>query len=244
MKETAGIRKTTGAATLGVEGKLSGGKDDQVFESGAWAGRKQAFAEVAGRCSAATAECLRQARDRKSYRALGMTWDEFCRERMGSSRVTAEKTIRRLEEFGPQYFMLAQATGITPGEYRRIQSSVRGQALLHAGEEIPINAENGPRLAAAIGELQRAEKAASDAGSRASAEAGIDDAAEQAVTKSGDLDRVLDKLERTLTAAVSETGRVHGLHLNVAQIERLQGIVLAQLRRMPMVQLLRIEVRP
>ena len=52
MKETAGIRKTTGAATLGVEGKLSGGKDDQVFESGAWAGRKQAFAEVAGRCSA------------------------------------------------------------------------------------------------------------------------------------------------------------------------------------------------
>jgi hypothetical protein len=30
----------------------------------------------------------------------------------------------------------------------------------------------------------------------------------------------------------------------MAQIERLQGIVLAQLQRMPMVQLMRIVVRP
>jgi hypothetical protein len=37
---------------------------------------------------------------------------------------------------------------------------------------------------------------------------------------------------------------VHGLRLDVAQIERLQGIVLAQLQRMPMVQLMRIVVRP
>ena len=173
-----------------------------------------------------------------------MTWDEFCRERMGISRVTAEKTIRYLEEFGPTYFMLAQATGITPGEYRRIQGSVHGQALLHAGEEIPIEAENAGRLAVAIGELRRAGKAASDAGSRASAEAGRGDASEQAVTKSEDLNRTLDQLERTLTAAVSETGRVHGLRLDLAQIERLQAIVLAQLRRMPMVQLMRIVVRP
>jgi len=95
----------------------------------------------------------------------------------------------------------------------------------------------------AIGELRRAEKAASDAGNRAGAEAGIDDAAEQAVTKSEDLNRVLDQLERTLAAAVSEAGRVHGLRLDVAQIERLQSIVLAQLQRMPMVQLMRIVVR-
>jgi len=203
----------------------------EAFEAGTWLGRKQAFAELAGRCSAATAECLRQARDRKSYRALRMTWDEFCRERMGISRVTAEKIIGRLEEFGPQYFVLAQATGITPTEYRRISGAVRGQALLHAGEAIPINAENAPRLAAAVAELRRGQKAEDG------------DAAAQAGARPEDLNRTLDKLERTLTAVVSEVGRVHGLRLDGAQIERLQKIVLAQLRRMPMVQLMQIVVR-
>jgi hypothetical protein len=74
---------------------------------------------------------------------------------VGVSHVTVDKLIGRLEEFGPAYFILAQATGITPEQYRRIQGSVRGQALLHAGEEIPINAENPPRLAAAVEELRR-----------------------------------------------------------------------------------------
>jgi hypothetical protein len=133
---------------------------------------------------------------------------------------------------------------VTPEEYRRISGSVRGQALLHAGEEIPIEAENAGRLAVAIEELRRGQKTVADAGSRAGAEAGRGDAAEQAGTKPEDLNRVLDQLERTLTAAVSETGRVQGLRLDVPQIERLQSIVLAQLRRMPMVQLMRIVVRP
>jgi hypothetical protein len=218
-------------------------KTDGAYQLGAWVGRKQAFAEVAGRCSAADAECMRQARESKHYRTLGMNWGEFCKQRMGMSRASADRIIGLLQEFGPQYFVLAQATGINAVEYRRISGAVRGQALLHAGEEIPIQAENTPRLAAAVAELRRAGRAASDAGSRAGAEAGMDDAAEQAVTKSEDLNRTLDQLERTLAAAVSETGRVHGLRLDVAQIERLQAIVLAQLQRMPMVQLMQIVVR-
>jgi hypothetical protein len=147
----------------------------------------------------------------KTYLTLERSWERFCRQHLGVSRAWADRIIGYLEEFGPTYFMLAQATDITPGEYRRIQGSVHGQALLHAGEEIPIEAENAGRLAVAIGELRRAEKAASDAGNRAGAEAGIDDAAKQAVTKSEDLNRTLDQLERTLTAVVSEAGRVHGL---------------------------------
>ena len=219
-------------------------KTDEAVDLGKWIGRRQAFALVAGRCSAADAGCIRKMRLEKTYLTLERSWERFCRQHLGVSRAWADRIIGYLEEFGPTYFMLAQATDITPGEYRRIQGSVHGQALLHAGEEIPIEAENAGRLAVAIGELRRAEKAASDAGNRAGAEAGIDDAAEQAVTKSEDLNRVLDQLERTLAAAVSETGRVHGLRLDVAQIERLQGIVLAQLQRMPMVQLMRIVVRP
>ena len=232
MDKTASIEKTEIEKTTGAGQATLRINEREAFEAGTWLGRKQAFAEVAGRCSAANAECLRQARDRKSYRALHMTWDEFCRQRMGISRVTAEKIIQRLEEFGPQYFILAQATGITPTEYRRLGGAVCGLALLHAGEAIPINAENAPRLAAAVAELRRGRKA------------GDGDAAEQAGTKIEDLDRTLDKLERTLTAVVSETGRVHGLRLNVAQIERLQSIVLAQMQRMPMVQVMQIVVRP
>jgi hypothetical protein len=137
-------------------------KTDDAYQLGAWVGRKQAFAALAGRCSAADAECLRQIRNQKQYRALNLNWSQFCKQRVGVSHVTVDKLIGRLEEFGPAYFILAQATGITPEQYRRIQGSVRGQALLHAGEEIPINADNAPRLAAAVEELRRRMKSADD----------------------------------------------------------------------------------
>jgi hypothetical protein len=126
---------------------------------GMWLGRRQAFALMAGRCSAADAECIREARRNKRYRALKMTWEQFCVERLGITSVTANKIVRQLEEFGPEFFTLAQLTRVTPEEYRRLKVAVRGHALLHAGEEIPIEAENGPRLAAAIDELRRNAKA-------------------------------------------------------------------------------------
>lgn len=95
-----------------------------MYDVGTWVGRRQAFAALAGSCSAADAECLRQVRDQKKYRALGMTWDEFCRKRAGVDRKSAEKIIRRLEKFGPQYLTLAQVTGVNPEEYRRIAGSI------------------------------------------------------------------------------------------------------------------------
>jgi hypothetical protein len=204
----------------------------KAVDLGKWLGRRQAFALVAGRCSAADAECIRKMRAERNYRTLAPSWGEFCKQHLGISKAWANRMIQYLEEFGPAYFLLAQVAKVTPEEYRRISGSVRGQALLHAGEEIPIEAENAGRLAVAIEELRRGQKA--DNGN-ASAQAG---------TKPEDLNRVLDQLERTLTAAVTETGRVQGLRLDVPQIERLQSIVLAQLRRMPMVQLMRIVVRP
>ena len=127
----------------------------EVLEAGTWLGRKQAFAELAGRCSAADAEWLRQLRNKKLYRKLKLSWREFCSQHLGLSGSTADLTIRRLEEFDPTYFVLAQATGITESEYRRISSAVHEQKLLHAGEEIPITAENAPRLAAAVEALKQ-----------------------------------------------------------------------------------------
>ena len=141
---------------------------DEVYELGAWIGRKQTLAALAGRCAAADAECLRQVRNRKSYRTLKLTWEQFCKQRIGISRAGADRIIQRLDEFGPHYFTLAQATGITPEQYRRIRPAVRDNALLLAGEAIPIEVENAPRLAAAVEELQRKPEAApAEAGSSA-----------------------------------------------------------------------------
>ena len=204
-------------------------KDDKLFESGAWVGRKQAFAEMAGRCSAATAECLRQARDNKSYRELGLNWDQFCSQRMGMSRVTAEKIIRRLEELGPAYFILAQATGITPKEFRRIQGSVRGQALHHAGEEIPITPENTPRLNAAVQALK--------------AEAPPVPAPETSVlTTSEEVARAFDKVERALAAVVEQIASLHARPLSRAERECLLRKVVRQIQRIPLFQF--TELRP
>ncbi len=130
----------------------------EAIDLGMWLGRRQAFALMAGRCSAADAECIRDIRKQKRYRTLQMTWEQFCGERLGISRATADQIVRQLEEFGPEFFKLAQLTHVNPAEYRRLKLAVRGNALLHAGEEIPIDAENGPRLAAAIEELRQAAR--------------------------------------------------------------------------------------
>ena len=54
-----------------------------MLEAGTWIGRHQAFGLMASQYSAADAECLRQIRDNKHYRALGLTWEEFCSRHAG-----------------------------------------------------------------------------------------------------------------------------------------------------------------
>ena len=82
------------------------------------------------------------------------------------------RSSKNLEELGPDYFAIAQVTGISANEYRRIQASVSGHALLHAGEEIPVAVENAPRLIAAVDALRReaAEAPAPPADTEADAE--------------------------------------------------------------------------
>jgi hypothetical protein len=193
-------------------------KPDDFLELGTWIGRKQAFASLAGGCSAADAECLRKMRDHRQYRALGLTWEEFCSQRIGITRQWADKLIRRLEEFGPQYFRLAQATGITPEEYRRIAGSIGEKGLAHAGELIPITAEDAPRLIAAVEELRRQAEPAGEK------------------RKDEDLDRAVEKAERLLRAAVDEITRVEDLSLGGPRRERLFAKLAAQLRRLRMLQ--------
>lgn len=84
-----------------------------------WLGRREAFALIAGRCSAAEVESLRRIRTERVYRRRARTWEEFCSQ-IGVSRRNVERSIRALEEFGPAFFHLAQLTHLKPEEYRVI----------------------------------------------------------------------------------------------------------------------------
>ena len=127
---------------------------DAILDLGIWLGRKQAFSTVAGRCSAADAECLRQIRESKCYRSLDLTWDQFCKERVGVTRPVVDKLIRQLEEFGPAFFQLASILRITADDYRLIAGSVAEDGVLYEGEKIVINVENTSRLAQAVDALR------------------------------------------------------------------------------------------
>jgi hypothetical protein len=105
---------------------------------------------IANRCSAAYAECLRNLRESGVYKRLGLTWEQFCAQRAGISRAQADRMIRRLEEFGANYFRLAEVMEISPATYRLIAGAVSDAGIQANGEVIPIGRENRHRIAAVI----------------------------------------------------------------------------------------------
>ena len=194
---------------------------EDAVDLGTWMGRKQAFSLMAGRCSAADAECIRKLRGDRTYRTLGLNWDKFCRERLGISRSNADSIVRQLEEFGPAFFTLAQVMHITADEYRRISSAVTGEKLLHAGEEIPIEAENAPRLAAAIEDMrrQRAEEAAATP------------SADSQVT-CVDIDAVFAKIESAVEALGQDVEEARALPLDTVRRANLRTLLLRATNRL------------
>jgi len=182
---------------------------EDVLEIGKWLGRREAFSQVAGRCSAADAKCLRELRESKKYKELGLTWEEACKQKVGICRSVADQIIRNLEEFGPDYFVIAQVTGISANEYRRIGSSVANHALLHAGEEIPIAVENASRLIAAIDALRREPARALAPPADLAAEA----------------ERSFAKAERASRTALAEWDKLLFMPLDVRGRMRLQSAI-------------------
>jgi len=197
--------------------KTKNKKADKAVDLGKWLGRRQAFALVAGRCSAADAECIRRMREERNYRALAPNWDEFCKDQLGISRAWADRIIQHLNEFGPAYFLLAQVVKMTPDEFRKIRGAVRGQALLHAGEEIPIESENAGRLAAAIEELRRGALQPAAVGA-------ANPSAEPADDKlHAEIERAFARARAGLEMALKQFGRLLDLHRDGRSRMRLTG---------------------
>jgi len=135
-------------------------------ELGTWIGKSYAFGAIAKGCSAAEAACLKQIRDHRSYESLGLTWEQFCPQKIGLSRSSADRLIQRLEEFGEPYFQLAGITPISAESFRLLAPAIIEEGFEFDGEVIPITPENAPRVRAAIQtlrtRLRQAEKATPD----------------------------------------------------------------------------------
>jgi hypothetical protein len=131
--------------------------DSGFLDLGVVLGQNQAFSLVAGRCSAAQAATLLRLRQEKKYLKCAANWREFCTRYLKMSGSEADKIIRLWEEFGANYFELAQLMRISPEGYRAIEPAVKGGTLQHDGETIKFDAENSRKLADAVSELLGAE---------------------------------------------------------------------------------------
>jgi hypothetical protein len=127
-----------------------------ALEFGKMLGRRQTFSLVAGKCTAADAECLKKTRDQKLYLGYAKSWEECCTKHIGMSRANAERVIGLLEEFGPAYFEVAQLTRVSPETFRQLAPSIHDGALDHQGEAIALISENAARVASVVGEHRKA----------------------------------------------------------------------------------------
>ena len=167
---------------------------DEAFDVGTWVGRKQAFALVAGRCSAADAEILFEIREKKLFRAIEPTWEEFCLKRLGMTRSYVDRVIRQYNQLGPNFSKLTCFTRIKPAEYRLIAGAVTENGLAYGGEVIALESENAPKLAEAVEALRR----------DSTPETNPADPAEQAFAKA----------EKAMESAVTEFHRLQAMKLD------------------------------
>ena len=182
----------------------------EVYELGKWMGRKQAFSLVAGATAAADVECLRQIRERKLYAAKGLDWAEFCKQHAGITRSYADRLIRHLEDFGPNYFNLSQIVRISPDVYRKIAPAVSDEGIALGGEKIAICPENSDQLVEAVNELRAAipakEAAAGVAAARRRLELSV--AALHQVVKGGLSDEERQELAQTVSAGLTGLNQI------------------------------------
>ena len=127
---------------------------EKQVELGSWLGLQRAFATVAGSCSAARAQCLKQVRESKVLDEAGLNWEEFCTEYAGISRPHADSLIRQYEQFGDAYFRLSEIARVSPQTYGKIAPHVDGDTIEIDGVKLALTPENAHKIRAAIQSLR------------------------------------------------------------------------------------------
>jgi len=128
------------------------------FKLDQWLGRREAFGLIAGCCSAAEIETIRQIQDEKLYQDLNCNWDECCTRHLHASRRSVDRELGYLRKYGPAFFTVRQLTRITVKEYESIAGHISEHGVNLDGALIAVHADNSHQLAAAVEELlKRAE---------------------------------------------------------------------------------------
>ena len=128
--------------------------NEKQREFGSWLGLQKAFAVVAGSCSAARAQCLKQVRDSHILDETGFTWEEFCKDSVGLSRQHADNLIRQYEQFGDAYFRLSEIARISPKNFQQIKGNVTADSIEIDGQKLALVPENAHKIRAAIQTLR------------------------------------------------------------------------------------------
>ncbi len=125
-----------------------------TLAAGQLAGRQQAFAMIASKCTYAQALCLREIHETRAYENYGVSWEDFCSQHAGISRSTAERIIERLDEFGESYFRLSAIARISPDAFRQIADRVTAETIDLDGEQIPLTSDNAHKIRAGVQRLR------------------------------------------------------------------------------------------
>lgn len=171
-------------------------------------GRQQAFALVANRTAAAQAELLRKIKNQKQYKELGLTWDEFCDQYTGMTRPTVDAMIKRLDEFGENYYRLAEVMRVSPDVYRQIEGSIDEQGMIvYGGDRVEITRQNAEVIRQIVdagrAELRKAKQAEADAKQRAKEMTAARDAERERADQLDKAERKRRADEASLTAGLS-----------------------------------------
>ena len=134
--------------------------EDQILELGMLLGERRTLGTIAGRCSAAHAQCIRKMRESKLYVKFAPTWAAYCEKYLKMSKSTANRMIVLVETYGSVYFEVAALTGISPAEFERIHPHIHPDGIHAGGEVIALIPENAQRAIEAIAKLQEEAAAA------------------------------------------------------------------------------------
>jgi hypothetical protein len=125
-----------------------------LADAALWTGRHQAFALIAGKCTLAQAQCLRELRQTRAHEAYGLTWAQFCARHTGMTRAAADRLIQRLNQFGAAYFKLSQLVPVSGETYRQLAPHIHGDTLEINGAKLELIPENASAIRAAVQSLR------------------------------------------------------------------------------------------
>jgi hypothetical protein len=118
-------------------------------------GRNEALDWVSGRCSAARAANLLMIKETGKYKVLTPHWQDFCPNYLKMSRAEVDRIIRLYQEFGENYFKVAQFAPVSAETYRAIQPAIQDGAIHYNGEVLDMAADNAKQVAAVVAQIRR-----------------------------------------------------------------------------------------